>query len=102
MAGVPIDLTSGAIALTLRGMGVGADRLAEQAELEPESDAALLAEGWATADPAVGVREDVSAGGGAALVAALAATVPRRTPPSGGTDRSAPGSTARTPWSASW
>jgi len=77
VAGTPIDLTAGAITLTLRGMGVGADRIAEQAELEPESDAALLAEGWATVTPLSGVREDVSEGGGAALDAALAAaTVP--------------------------
>ena len=76
VAGVPIDRTSGAITLTLRGMGVGADRLAEQAELEPESDAALLAEGWATLTPLSGVSEDVSAGGGAALDAALLASAP--------------------------
>ncbi len=73
VAGAPLDLTSGAITLTLRGMGVDADRIAEQAELEPESDAALLAEGWATLTPLWGVREDVSEGGGAALHAALAA-----------------------------
>ncbi len=84
VAGVPIDLTAGAITLTLRGMGVGADRLAEQAELEPESDAALLAEGWATVTPLSGVREDVSEGGGAALVAALAATA---APAAGPSDR---------------
>ena len=64
VAGDPVDPTSGAITLTLRGMGVGADRLAEQAELEPDSDAALLAEGWATVTPLIGVREDVSDGGG--------------------------------------
>ena len=73
VAGSPIDTASGAITLTLRGMGVGADRLAEQAELEPDSDAALLAEGWATVTPLWGVREDLTAGGGAALAAALAA-----------------------------
>jgi 5'-nucleotidase len=73
VAGTPVDLTAGVITLTLRGMGVGADRIAEQAELEPESDAALLAEGWATVTPLSGVREDVSEGGGAALEAALMA-----------------------------
>ncbi len=51
---------------------MGADRLAEQAELEPESDAALLAEGWATVTPLTGVREDLSEGAAAALEAALA------------------------------
>jgi len=73
VAGNPIDTTSGAITLTLRGMGVGADRLAERAELEPDSDGALLAAGWATVTPLWGVREDVSEGGGAALAAAVAA-----------------------------
>ena len=73
VAGIPIDTTAGVITLTLRGMGVGTDRIAEQAELEPESDAALIAEGWATLTPLTGVREDVSEGGGAALAAALAA-----------------------------
>ena len=72
VAGNPIDTTAGAITLTLRGMGVGADRIAEHAELEPDSDAALLAEGWATVTPLSGVREDASAGGAAALAAALA------------------------------
>ena len=60
MAGNPIDTTSGVITLALRGMGVAADRIAEQAELEPDSDAALVAEGWATVTPLSGVREDVS------------------------------------------
>ncbi len=73
VAGEPFDHTAGVITLTLRGMGVGPDRIAEQAELEPESDAALLAEGWATVTPLAGVREDVSEGGSEALVAALAA-----------------------------
>jgi 5'-nucleotidase len=75
VAGDPVDRTAGVITLTLRGMGVGTDRIAEQAELEPESDAALLAQGWATVTPLSGVREDLSDGGGAALVAALAAAV---------------------------
>jgi 5'-nucleotidase len=83
VAGPPLDRTSGAIALTLRGMGVGADRLAEQAELEPESDAALLAEGWATVTPLSGVREDVSEGAGVALGAALTAAAHSGTATSG-------------------
>jgi 5'-nucleotidase len=76
VAGEPVDPTSGAITLTLRGMGVAADRLAERAELEPESDAALVAEGWATLTALVGVREDVSNGGRHALATALATYVP--------------------------
>jgi 5'-nucleotidase len=72
VAGNPIDTTAGVITLALRGMGVGADRIAEQAELEPDSDAALIAEGWATVTPISGVREDVSEGAAAALAAALA------------------------------
>jgi 5'-nucleotidase len=70
--GTPIDTTAGAITLTLRGMGRAADRAAEQAELEPHSDAALLAEGWATLTPLVGVHEDQSDQGDEALAAALA------------------------------
>ena len=66
MSGTPIDPTSGVITLTLRGIGVAADRIAERAELEPGSDAALIAEGWATLTPLHGVREDVSEDAGAA------------------------------------
>jgi 5'-nucleotidase len=72
VAGNPIDTTSGVITLALRGMGVAADRIAEQAELEPDSDAALIAEGWATVTPISGVREDVSVGATTALAAVLA------------------------------
>ncbi len=72
VAGTPIDRTSRAITLTLRGMGTPADHAAEQAELEPNSDAALLAEGWATLTPLSGVREDTSAHASDALEAALA------------------------------
>jgi 5'-nucleotidase len=72
VVGNPIDTTAGVISLALRGMGVAADRIAEQAELEPDSDAALVAEGWATVTPISGVREDVSDGATAALAAALA------------------------------
>ena len=71
-AGTPVDPTSRAITLTLRGMGVASDRLAEQAELEPDSDAALIADGWATLTPLIGVREDLSGPGRAAIAAALA------------------------------
>jgi 5'-nucleotidase len=72
VAGTPIDRTSRAITLTLRGMGTPADHAAEQAELEPGSDAALIADGWATLTPLSGVREDRSAPAGDALEAALA------------------------------
>jgi len=70
--GFPLDSTSGSIMLTLRGMGAAADRQAEHAELSPESDAALVAEGWATLTPLLGVREDVSTAGADCLAAALA------------------------------
>ncbi len=70
--GRPVDPTSRAIVLALRGMGVASDRIAERAELEPDSDAALVAEGWATLTPLLGVREDLSEQGRAALVEALA------------------------------
>jgi 5'-nucleotidase len=78
VAGTPIDTTTGAITLTLRGAGEAVDRAAELAELDPESDAALIAEGWATVTPLVGVREDRSGGGCEASAAALAtyASVP--------------------------
>ena len=76
VGGPPVDPTSGAITLTLRGTGVGPDRVAEQAELEPDSDAALLAEGWATITPLLGVREDVSGSGRAAVASALDACRP--------------------------
>jgi 5'-nucleotidase len=72
VSGMPVDPTSRAITLTLRGMGVASDRLAERAELEPDSDAALIADGWATLTPLLGVREDVSGPGRTAVAAALA------------------------------
>jgi 5'-nucleotidase len=72
VAGTPIDPTSGVITLALRGMGVASDRMAERAELEPDSDAAHIAEGWATLTPLAGVREDRSAPAGEALEAAVA------------------------------
>jgi 5'-nucleotidase len=74
--GTPIDRTGGAITLTLRGMGAAADRIAEQAELEPNSDAALIAEGWATLTPLLGVHEDRSDHGSHALAIALATFAP--------------------------
>ncbi len=73
VAGNPIDATSGSIVLTLRGMATeGPDQRAEQAEIEAGTDAAILADGWASLTPLHGVREDVSDAGRAALAAALA------------------------------
>jgi 5'-nucleotidase len=73
VAGPPLDTTAGVITLTLRGMGVAADRLAEHGELEPDSDAALLADGWASLTPLHGVREDRSEAGRQAIAHSLAA-----------------------------
>ena len=72
VAGTPVDRTARAITLTLRGKGSDRDRAVERAELEPDSDAALLADGWATLTPLWGVREDTSDPGRQALAAALA------------------------------
>ena len=59
--------------LALRGASEDdADRLSERAELEPDSDAALVESGWASVTALVGVREDLSEGGAAARDAALA------------------------------
>jgi 5'-nucleotidase len=69
--GTPIDNTAGVITLTLRGIGVASDRIAEQAELEPGTDAALVEEGWATLTPLLPVREDRSDQGLEAVAAAL-------------------------------
>jgi len=71
VAGTPVDRTSRAITLTLRGKGKDSDPAAERAELELDSDAALLAEGWATLTPLMGVHEDVSATGRESLAVAL-------------------------------
>jgi 5'-nucleotidase len=71
--GPAVDRTGGAIVLSMRGMSEDADRLKERAELEPESDAALVEDGWASVTPLVGVRESLTDGGTAALAAALAA-----------------------------
>ncbi|MBV8463017.1 MAG: hypothetical protein JO368_06975 [Acidimicrobiales bacterium] len=68
--GPGIDRTGGVVTLNLRGSGSAAER----AELEPGSDAALIAEGWASLTPIHGVREDTSEVGSAALAAALEAT----------------------------
>ena len=40
-------------------VGDDADRGQERAELEPDSDAALVEDGWASLTPLVGVRENV-------------------------------------------
>jgi 5'-nucleotidase len=69
--GPAIDRTGGAIVLAMRGVGDDADRIKERAELEPDSDAALIEAGWASVTALVGVRENVSAAGEAALAAAL-------------------------------
>jgi 5'-nucleotidase len=73
--GGPVDATSGLITLALRGKAAS-DRLAERAELDPDSDAALIADGWATLTPLQGVHEDFSAPGRESLAAALATYVP--------------------------
>ncbi len=70
--GAAIDRTGGAIVLTMRGMSEDADRLKERAELEPDSDAALVADGWASLTPLVGVREGISDGHVETLASALA------------------------------
>jgi 5'-nucleotidase len=70
--GTAIDRTGGAIVLALQGASnEDADRLKERAELEPDSDAALVESGWASVTALVGVRENVSSGGVAALAGAL-------------------------------
>ncbi|MGO8872446.1 MAG: 5'/3'-nucleotidase SurE [Acidimicrobiales bacterium] len=74
VAGPAIDRTSGVVTLTLRGSG--GDPRAERAELEPDSDAALLADGWATVTPLIGVHEDVSDRGRDALDQALSTYPP--------------------------
>lgn len=63
--------TSGhAITLGLRG-GRGADARAEANEIDPDSDAGALADGWASVTPLVGVREDTSGAGSELLAKAL-------------------------------
>ncbi len=69
--GPAVDRTGGAIVLALRG-AEGGDPGQERAELEPGSDAALVEEGWATVTALVGVRENTSDAGVAALTSALA------------------------------
>jgi 5'-nucleotidase len=70
VAGPPLDRTTGSITLTLRG-GSGSDRVAERAELEPGSDAAIVADGWGSVTPLLGVHEDTSPAGEGALGSAL-------------------------------
>jgi 5'-nucleotidase len=71
--GTPIDTTSGSIVLTLRGTAEGAERLAEQAEMVDGTDAALVADGWASLTPLVGVSEDTTDSGRHVLAGALEA-----------------------------
>jgi 5'-nucleotidase len=73
VAGPPVDRTAGVVTLNLRGSGSEA----EIAELEPGTDAALVANGWASLTPIHGVGEDVSDQGAAMLSAALEALAPR-------------------------
>ncbi len=75
--GPAVDRTAGVITLVLRGARDPEERRAELAELEPESDGALVSDGWASLTTLVGVREDTSAPASAVLAAALAATAPR-------------------------
>jgi 5'-nucleotidase len=72
VGGSALDRTGGAIVLAMRGMGGDTDRTAERAELEPDSDGALVDAGWASVTPLVGVRESLTDGGATALAAALA------------------------------
>lgn len=71
--GPGLDRTGGAIVLSMRGVGEDSDRAAERAELEPDSDGALVEAGWASLTPLIGVRENLTDGGAAVLAAALAA-----------------------------
>ncbi len=72
VAGHPVDRTAGTVTLNLRGTGAAA----EIAELEPGTDAAVVADGWASLTLLHGVEEDVSEQGAAALDAALSALAP--------------------------
>ncbi len=72
VAGPAIDRTAGVITLNLRGQGDRSERRAEREELIPGSDAALMADGWASLTPIVGVREDTSTNASAVLESALA------------------------------
>jgi 5'-nucleotidase len=77
VAGHPVDPTTRAIRLNLRGVGTDGDIDAQKVELEPGTDAALLAEGWATLTPLQGVREDRTVPVHAALTRALSVTAKR-------------------------
>jgi 5'-nucleotidase len=66
----------GSVTLTLRG-GRGSDQAEEAAEIDADSDAGLVRDGWASLTPIVGVREDHSPDGTEVLAKALAASQPR-------------------------
>jgi 5'-nucleotidase len=65
----------GAVTLALRGRGQ--DQAAEAAEIDADSDAGLVRDGWASLTPILGVREDQSPAGTEVLAKALAETKPR-------------------------
>jgi 5'-nucleotidase len=66
----------GAVTLTLRG-GRGSDQGEEAAEIDPDSDAGLVKDGWASLTSILGVREDHSSAGTEVLAKALAEVQPR-------------------------
>ena len=66
----------GAITLTLRGAR-GSDAGEEAAEVDPESDAGLVADRWASLTPILGIREDRSTDGSEVLAKAVAEIQPR-------------------------
>ena len=70
-----LDRTGGVISLVLRG-GDGADPDAERGELDPGSDAAALADGWATLTALAGIREDTGPAAAETLAKALVALEP--------------------------
>ncbi len=70
--GSGVDRTGGAIVLSMRGMSENPDRPKERSELEPDSDLALVEDGWASLTALVGVRENVTEDGAVTLTAALA------------------------------
>ena len=73
VAGTPLDTTAGVITLTVRGTGAGDH---QRTELEPDSDTAILADGWASLTALHGVREDRSHQGREAIARSLAAHRP--------------------------
>ncbi len=70
------EAMGGAITLTLRGAR-GSDAREEAAEVDPESDAGLVADRWASLTPILGIREDRSTGGSEVLAKAVAEIQPR-------------------------